>query len=125
MNGELLEKSEELSRWADTAWENYPECADPFDVSDLADEASDAVSDEETSNDRDAFDDTQGFLSAAGIGAESEAADDINEQIAVDSDYFQIRVDIETGEVALTQYSLVHRNQTGANTVLQRSRNVF
>ncbi len=123
---ELFEKSEKLSRWSDTTWENYPECADPFDLEDLAEKASDAAaSDEESIEDKDAFDDVPTFLSSAGFGTDSEVAEIINDLISVDSNFFQVRVDVETGEVALTQYSLVRRDQKGANTVLQRSRNVF
>lgn len=122
---QLSEESEKLSRWGDTTWGNYPECADPFDLSDLADEVSDSVSDEDSEEDKSAFDDKAAFLTSAGIAADSDAAEYINDQISVDSEYFQIRVDIETGEIALSQYSLVRRDKTGANTVLQRSRNVF
>lgn len=122
---QLVEKSEKLSRWGDTAWENYPECIDPFDLSDLAEKVNDAASDDESLENKEAFDDITAFISSAGVAADSDAAEAINDQISVSSNYFQIRVDIETGEVALTQYSLVRRDKTGANTVLQRSRNVF
>lgn len=122
---ELTEKAEKLSRWGDSEWENYPECADPFDLSDLADKVNDAASDEEPLENKEAFDDITAFVTSAGITADSDAAESINDQISVDSNYFQIRVDIETGEVALSQYSLVRRDKTGANAVLQRSRNVF
>ncbi len=122
LDASLREKADELSRWSDKKWDNYPECEDIFDLAALA-------QDEENSADtvltKEPFGSKNDFLGAAGIVEENEARAAIEGLIGVQSDYFQIRVDVATAEVGLTQYSLVQRNNSGTNKIIQRSRNVF
>ena len=148
IDGSLAEKAEELSRWSDSLWELYPECENIFDISQLVAKATNAAVSE---NDKSPYETLNSFIADAGLTASKNVdnnnnnnnnnvsgADSTNEgasngsanrdfttELSVISDYFQIRIEVETGEVALSQFSLVKRAKTGANTVLQRSRNVF
>lgn len=118
------DKAEEASRWPDESWENYPECEDIFDLAALAGKAQDDAV-ETATQDKEPFASKQDFLSAAGLGANQETAQALGNKLGVLSDYFLIRIDVATGEVLLTQYSLVQRDKSGANRIIQRSRSVF
>ncbi len=120
----LKEKAEDISRWSGTTWENYPECEDIFDLESLVSNAQNPDS-EGGGEPKEAFESKNDFYAEAGLSDNNEVTESIGEQVGVTSDYFQIRVDVATGEVLLSQYSLVKRDDSGASEVLQRSRNVF
>ncbi len=133
----LVGTADKVSRWSDTVWELYPECENIFDISQLVSKAKESALSEE---DKNPYDSVAEFLADTGLstkqsannsGAEDGASQgennmNLNEKMLdVQSNYFQIRIEVDTGEVSLAQFSLVKRSNKGANTVLQRSRNVF
>ncbi|MCB1753987.1 MAG: type II secretion system minor pseudopilin GspK [Gammaproteobacteria bacterium] len=123
--GEMFQdKADEVSRWTDETWENYPECEDIFDLAALANKVQeDAV--ESAAEDKEPFASENEFFTAAGVSGNQDILQALGDKLSVQSDYFQIRVDVATGEVLLTQFSLVRRDNNGANKIIQRSRSVF
>lgn len=120
LDDSLREKADEVSRWSGSTWENYPECENIFDLEALVSNAQD-----ESGEDKEAFEKAEDFFTEAGLNEQEELVAALGDQITVSSDYFQFRVDVVTGEVSLTQFSLVRREESGASEILQRSRNVF
>ncbi len=123
----LLEDAEKISRWQDPIWELYPECENIFDINQLLSKAQETTTLDE---DKNPYETTTDFIKTSSLSSleseeEQQGVEKIKEGLSVQSDYFQIRIEVETGEVSLVQFSLVKRSKSGANTVLQRSRNVF
>jgi len=119
----LAEKAEDLSRWEDGLWELYPECENIFDLEQLVSKAS--ADTHENGSDKTPYDNEKEFFDKSGITANADVKAEILKGLSVASDYYQIRIEVVTGEVTITQFSLVKRNNKGASRVLQRSRNVF
>jgi general secretion pathway protein K len=122
LGAEFPEKAEKLSRWEDKSYEKYPQCDDIFDLSSL-EKKQDSTS--EPSESKEPFEKIGEFFTDAGLAGKKEVVDAISPGISVDSNFFQIRIDVSNGEIVLTQYSLVKRDKSGASTILQRSRSVF
>ena len=110
-------RAEELSQWSDDSWNDYPECAEP--------EALDGSGAAEiTGNSREFYEDITDFVSD--INTNQINPDDPKfentDLISVQSNYFELRIEVEYGEINVQQISLLRRNSDGIVTVLQRAR---
>lgn len=107
-----------LSRWDTGAYEDYPECEDIFDLT-VEDTAGSILQDEELLP----YESTGGF--------DVEAAPDSGEEVAppgsysVDSRYYQLRIDMATEGLAISQFTLLERLDDGKVKVVSRSRDTF
>ncbi len=120
----LIEKADEISRWPGSIWTLYPQCEDIFDLSQVIEKVKkEGVGGNE--EDKQPYASVQNFLADTGLAADKDFAATIVEGLGVQSNYFQIRIDVSSGEIALTQFSLVRREKSGSNKILQRSRSVF
>ncbi len=107
----------DLSRWDSSAYEDYPQCEDIFD---LAAEGPDSL----TGDARDTtpyestllFDDEADPGGGNGIDLGPPGSYDVR------SDYFQVRIDVITETLQLSQYSVFVRDGEGRTEVLYRSR---
>jgi len=120
----LGNKSDELTRWSGNQWELYPECEELFDLEALVSRAQeDALA--EGGEPRDPFASGNDFFAEAGLADKTEIKEALDNRVTTASAFFMIRIEVVTGEVTLTQFTLVKRDASGASAVLQRSRNVF
>ena len=108
----------DLSRWDTGAYADYPECEDIFDLA--VDDAPDTL---EQERDLTPYESTLLF--------EDSAAPESGESIAppgsygVRSSYFQVRIDVATDGIALSQYTLMERDDEGRTRVIYRSRDTL
>jgi len=107
-----------LTRWDTGAYEDYPECEDIFDLSAKETEGS-ILQDEE-------------LLPYESVGGfDIEAAPDSGEEVAppgsysVSSRYYQLRIDMATEGLAVSQFTLLERLDDGKVRVISRSRDTF
>lgn len=104
----------DLSRWDTEAYSDYPDCENIFDLA--AEETSNTLEDQR---------DTTPYEST--LIFEDSAAPESGEQIAepgsydVRSDYYQVRIDVTTEGVKLTQYTLLRRDPEGRSEIVRRS----
>ncbi len=108
----------DLSRWDTAGYENYPDCEDIFDLT--AEATPDTL---EAERDTTPYESTLIF--------EDSAAPESGEAVAepgtfdVRSRYFQLRIDVATEGLSLTQYTLFERSEDGKTRVVQRSRDTL
>nr|MBX2879465.1 general secretion pathway protein GspK [Granulosicoccus sp.] len=104
----------DLSRWDTEAYSDYPDCENIFDLA--AEETSNTLEDQR---------DTTPYEST--LIFEDSAAPESGEQIAepgsydVRSNYYQVRIDVTTEGVKLTQYTLLRRDPEGRSEIVRRS----
>jgi len=110
--------SGDLSRWDTGAYEDYPECEDIFDLE--ADDGPETFTEE---RDTTPYESIQLF--------DAEAAVESGEQVAppgtydVYSNFFQVRIDVGTEGITLSQYTLLERDQEGKTRVVFRARDTL
>lgn len=108
----------DLSRWDTGAYEDYPECEDIFDLD--ADDGPETLVEER---------DLTPYESI--LLFDDEAAPGSGEQVAppgtydVWSSYFQVRIDVGTDGINLSQYTLLERDQEGKTRVVYRARDTL
>jgi len=108
----------DLSRWDTEVYADYPECENIFDLSA-----------EETANTLEEDRDTTPYEST--LIFEDSAAPESGESIGepgsynVRSNYFQVRIDVTTEGVKLTQYTLLERDTEGKTRIIRRSRDTL
>ncbi len=110
----------DLSRWDTGAYEDYPECENIFDLS--ADDGPDTLGGE--TRDLEPYESTLLFeqqVDSAGTGNEVAPQGTYD----VRSRYFQVRIDVETEGIRLSQYTLFERDNEGKTRVLYRSRDTL
>jgi len=120
LSDELKPLAAELSRWETGAYEDYPDCENIFDIA--PENEIDAIG----GNERDVtpYESTLLFdqsMDAADTGADSAPAGTYD----VRSRYFQVRIDVDTEGITLSQYTLFERNNEGKTRVLYRSRDTL
>lgn len=108
----------DLSRWDTTAYLDYPECQNLFDLE--AEEVSGALVE---NRDLTPYELKEEFVTASGLADEDLAP--IESLFDVKSQYFQVRIDITTEAVKLVQYTLLAREPDGRTKVIYRSRDVL
>ena len=110
----------DLTRWETGAYEDYPECEDIFDLA--TDDAPDAlVADQE----RLPYESTLVFAEEADPGGGNGLDLGPDSGYDVRSDYFQLRIDVLTEALRLSQYTLFERDEQGRTRVLYRSRDTI
>ncbi|MBX2836490.1 MAG: type II secretion system minor pseudopilin GspK [Gammaproteobacteria bacterium] len=108
----------DLSRWDTGAYEDYPECEDIFDLD--AEDAPDTLVEE---RDLSPYESTLIF--------EDAAAPESGESIAapgsydVKSRFFQVRIDVVTENLGITQYTLFEREDSGQTKIIYRARDAL
>ena len=109
--------AENLSRWDDDAWEDYPECGEVV----LPGQASIAAS---GSNGSDIYEEVTAFETEINSGRDKTKPPIFDNTDLVDtkSKYFEVRIDAELGDIKISQFSIVRRNSDDTVTVLQRVR---
>lgn len=112
--------SGELSRWASSAYEDFPACENIFD---LAAEGPEALSGED--RDTTPYESTLLFSEEADPGGGNGIDLGPTGSFDVRSDYFQVRIDVISEEVRLSQYTVFFRDGDGRTEVLYRSRDTL
>lgn len=107
-----------LSRWDTGAYEDYPECEDIFDL-DAEETAGSILQDDELLP----YESVLLFDEEAAPGAGDEVAP--AGSYDVQSRYYQLRIDMATEGLAISQFTLLERQDDGKVRVLSRSRDVF
>jgi len=110
----------DLTRWETGAYEDYPDCEDIFDLG--TDDAPAAlVADQE----RLPYESKLIFGDEADPGGANNL--DLGPETGYDvsSSYFQLRIDVLTEAVRVSQYTLFHRDEQGRTRVLYRSRDTI
>lgn len=108
----------DLSRWDTSAYADYPACEDIFDLE--AEEAPETLEDE---RDLSPYESTLLF--------EDEAAPESGEEVAppgtydVKSRYYQLRIDVVSENLSITQYSLFEREDNGKTRIIYRARDAL
>jgi len=108
----------DLSRWDTGAYEDYPTCENIFDL-----EAEESAETLEEDRDITPYESVLIF--------EDDAAPESGEEVAppntltVQSDYFQVRIDVAGENVALSQFTLMKRDDTGRTKVIMRARDTL
>lgn len=114
---DMLGLSGDLSRWTSSAYEDYPECENIFD---LAAEGPDSLSGD--ARDTTPFESTLLFSEEADPNGGNGIELGPDGSFDVRSDYFQLRIDVISEEVRLSQYTVFARDGNGRTEVLYRSR---
>jgi len=109
----------DLSRWDSSAYEDYPECENIFDL-DVEDAPDSLGGDAKT---YEPYLSTLDFDSEAGQGSGEEVAP--AGSYGVTSNYFQIRIDVLSEAASISQYTLLERNSEGKTRVVYRSRDTL
>ena len=108
-------EAETLSRWDDESWEDYPVCPE-FTAPGSATSTSTA--------DRDPYENMTAFLDE--INKNRTQADqskfENTDLVSLDSQYYEVRIDIELGDSVLSQFSTLSRDDNGIVTVERRVR---
>lgn len=107
----------DLSRWDSSAYEDYPLCEDIFD---LAAEGPESLSG--ATRDTTPYESTLLFADEADPGGGNGINIGPPGSFDVRSDYFQVRIDVITESVRLSQYTVFQRDGEGRTEVLYRSR---
>ncbi len=110
-------RAEDLSQWNDDSWKDYPECAEPVALGSTGAAQIQGAS-------REFYEDTTDFVSEININQTNpnDPKFDNTDLITVQSNYFEVRIEVEYDEISLLQISLLHRDNDGIVTVLQRAR---
>lgn len=125
----MIERSDDLKVVDDEYWEAYPDCPEGGGLLDTLISAEDeddpdTAADEGNPEDEDeggyVYDNIQQFIDDAKGDAEGQTVEDAT--IEVTSGYFMARVTVQREETSLTQFSILFRDNTGAITIVQRSR---
>ena len=107
----------DLSRWDSSAYEDYPECENIFD---LAAEGPESLSGD--ARDTTPFESTLLFDDEADPGGGNGLDLGIEGSRDVRSDFFQLRIDVITETVRVSQFTVLERDGEGRTRVLYRSR---
>jgi len=105
-----------LTRWDSTAYEDYPECENIFD---LTAEGPDAIA----ADDKEPYESIALFEADAAPGAGVEVAPP--GVLSVASSFFQVRIDVIGEGIAISQYTLFERLDTGQTRIVFRSRDTL
>ncbi|MEE9322248.1 MAG: type II secretion system minor pseudopilin GspK [Granulosicoccus sp.] len=119
LSDEIKPLASDLSRWDTGAYEDYPECEDIFDLT--ADDGPDTL---EQERDLTPYESTLLFDQAVD-SADSGNAIAPPGSYGVQSSYFQVRIDVATEGIKLSQYTLFERNNEGKTRVIFRSRDTL
>jgi len=111
----LKEKAADLTRWDTLAYEDYPECENIFDL-----EAEETLDSE---RDTTPFEEPAAFLLETEIAPEEQGG--IGEAITVRSNWYQVRIDVGTEGITLSQFTLFERLDNGQTRIVYRSRDTL
>lgn len=137
----------DLSRWETSAYEDYPECEDIFDLS-ADDDGPETI---ETDRDLQPWTSVQRFIADAGGEAPSEGepnptgeqppinsvtglpredpggpgVGDGNVLMSVSSRYFEARIDVIAEGLRLSQFTLFERDDAGRTRIVRRARDTI
>lgn len=115
INDLLADKATTLSRWDTLAYEDYPECENIFDL--------DAPEPDTAERDTTPFEEPAAFLLETGIPPEQQAG--MGEAITVKSNWYQVRIDVGTEGITLSQFTLFERLDNGQTRIAFRSRDTL
>lgn len=119
LSDEIKPLAADLSRWDTGAYEDYPKCENIFDLA--ADDGPDTLVSE---RDLQPYESTLLFeqqVDSADSGANVAAKGSYD----INSNYFQVRIDVEAEGISLSQFTLLERNAEGKTRVLYRSRDTL
>lgn len=126
----MIERSDDLKVVDDEYWENYPECPEGGGLLDTLINAEGEEGDtteqtgEENPEDEDqggfVYENVQQFVADARGETEDQTIEEATIEVA--SGYFVSRVTVSRDETSMTQFSILHRDNTGAISILRRSR---
>jgi len=119
LSDEIKPLAADLSRWDTGAYEDYPECEDIFDLA--ADDGPDTL---EQERDLTPYESTLLFDQAVD-SADSGNAIAPAGSYSVQSSYFQVRIDVATDGIKLSQYTLFERSNEGKTRVIFRARDAL
>jgi general secretion pathway protein K len=108
----------DLSRWDTGAYEDYPECEDIFDL-----DAKEGPATFTSNRDLTPYESVTLFDAAAAPGAGTEVAPPGSYD--VQSRYYQVRIDMATEGLSLSQFTLLERQDDGRVKVISRSRDTL
>lgn len=108
----------DLSRWDTAQYEDYPDCENIFDL-----EAEAVEGTLEEDRDTTPYESTLIFDDSA--AAESGEAVAEPGSYDVRSNYFQVRIDVQSEGILLVQYTLLKRDNEGKTKVIYRSRDAL
>lgn len=108
----------DLSRWESGAYEDYPKCEDIFAL-----EVDDAPETLEEDRDLTPYESVLLFEDEAAPGSGEEVAPP--NTLTVQSRFFQVRIDVLGENVALSQYTLMERDDEGRTKVIMRARDTL
>lgn len=123
LSDELKPLAADLSRWDTGAYEDYPDCEDIFDLA-----ADDGPATLENDRDVQPYESTLFFeqaMDTAGTGNPVVPEGSPANTYDVQSNYYQVRIDVEAEGILLTQYTLLERDGEGKTRVLYRSRDTL
>lgn len=108
----------DLSRWDTEAYADYPACENIFDL-----EATETADTLEQNRDTTPYESTLIFEDSAA----PESGESIGEPGSYDvrSRFFQVRIDVTTEGIKLTQYTLLERDADGKTRIVRRSRDTL
>ena len=118
MDERLKPLAADLTRWDTLAYEDYPECEDIFDLDPETGPATDEAGEERLP----AESETDFFADVPPVDGQTIAA---NIERGVTSGFFQVRIDVATDGITLSQYTLLEREGDGRTRVILRSRDAL
>jgi type II secretory pathway component PulK len=108
----------DLSRWDTGAYEDYPACEDIFDL-----DAEDAPATLEEERDVTPYESTLIFDDAAAPESGEEVAPPGSYDVK--SRFYQVRIDVVTEDLGITQYTLFEREDSGKTKIIYRARDAL
>ena len=115
----VMPAAADLSRWDTSAYEDYPECENIFDL-----EAEAPQSLEDGQADLTPFESAEDFINEV---PRTDPEDEVAIDVAFDtsSNYFQVRINVEAEGITLSQFTLLERDAEGRTRVVYRSRDTL
>ena len=117
LSDEVAPNAAGLARWDTSAYEDYPECEDIFDLD--ADDAPVSVEPVDVTP----YETIDAFVADVALTDPDKKVADV--AFDVKSSYFQVRIDVEAEGIRLSQYALLERDGSGRTRVLYRSRDTL
>ncbi|MFK7995201.1 MAG: type II secretion system minor pseudopilin GspK [Granulosicoccus sp.] len=108
-----------LSRWETSAYEDFPECENIFDLE--ADTGPQVLENE--NRNITPYESPTDFVDEAGLTDPDKKVADV--AYDVKSNYFQVRIDVEAEGISLSQFALLERDGSGRTKVIYRSRDTL
>ncbi len=111
-------QADELTRWDTDAYEDYPECEDIFDL-----DPDGAAETDEEGEQRLPVASVQDFFQ----GVSGNGTPEFRQTVPLDvkSGFYQVRIDVSTEGIQLSQYTLLERMDNGKTRVVSRARDAL